>query len=368
MKTAWSAITGCVRRNWLRPRRSPTPSPPPGRRSNISPHRIHRGEISGPAGRFRELLVIGIGGSALGPQLVSHALGRLKAGRDRMRVHFFDNTDPGRHGLRAQGDREPAQADPGAGDLQVRRHGRDAQRHARGRGGLPGGRARVSRSISWRSPAPAPSWSRPRWRRAGSRIFPCGTGSAAAPPSFAPWACCRPRCRGSRSTSCWRAPRPWTRSRASRSLKDNPAALLAAAWFWATDGRGSRDMVVLPYKDRLLLFSRYLQQLVMESLGKELDLQGQVVNQGIAVYGNKGSTDQHAYVQQLREGREQLLRHLHRGAARPPGRQPRGRGRRAERRLPAGLPARHARRAQREGPPLHHPHDGGGVPRGRWAC
>jgi glucose-6-phosphate isomerase len=61
-------------------------------------------------------------------------------------------------------------------------------------------------------------------------------------------------------------------------------------------------MVVLPYKDRLLLFSRYLQQLVMESLGKELDLSGKVVNQGIAVYGNKGSTDQHAYVQQLREG------------------------------------------------------------------
>jgi glucose-6-phosphate isomerase len=61
-------------------------------------------------------------------------------------------------------------------------------------------------------------------------------------------------------------------------------------------------MVVLPYKDRLLLFSRYLQQLVMESLGKEFDRAGRVVNQGIAVYGNKGSTDQHAYVQQLREG------------------------------------------------------------------
>jgi glucose-6-phosphate isomerase len=61
-------------------------------------------------------------------------------------------------------------------------------------------------------------------------------------------------------------------------------------------------MVVIPYKDRLELFSRYLQQLVMESLGKEKDLDGRVVNQGIAVYGNKGSTDQHAYVQQLREG------------------------------------------------------------------
>jgi glucose-6-phosphate isomerase len=61
-------------------------------------------------------------------------------------------------------------------------------------------------------------------------------------------------------------------------------------------------MVVLPYKDRLELLSRYLQQLVMESLGKEFDLDGKVVNQGITVYGNKGSTDQHAYVQQLREG------------------------------------------------------------------
>src|SRR5678816_3906734 len=49
-------------------------------------------------------------------------------------------------------------------------------------------------------------------------------------------------------------------------------------------------------------FSRYLQQLVMESIGKEFDLDGRVVNQGIAVYGNKGPTDQHAYVQQLREG------------------------------------------------------------------
>ncbi|HLY73328.1 MAG TPA: glucose-6-phosphate isomerase, partial [Planctomycetota bacterium] len=78
--------------------------------------------------------------------------------------------------------------------------------------------------------------------------------------------------------------------------------LMALMWYVATDGKGKKDLVVLPYKDRLLLFSRYLQQLVMESLGKELDLQGRVVNQGIAVYGNKGSTDQHAYVQQLRDG------------------------------------------------------------------
>jgi len=82
----------------------------------------------------------------------------------------------------------------------------------------------------------------------------------------------------------------------------NPAAALALAWHHLTEGRGAKAMVVLPYKDRLLLFSRYLQQLVMESLGKELDLQGRKVLQGLTVYGNKGSTDQHAYVQQLRDG------------------------------------------------------------------
>ena len=82
----------------------------------------------------------------------------------------------------------------------------------------------------------------------------------------------------------------------------NPAAGLAMAWHHATDGRGEKAMVILPYKDRLELFSRYLQQLIMESLGKEKDLAGNIVNQGITVYGNKGSTDQHAYIQQLRDG------------------------------------------------------------------
>ena len=88
----------------------------------------------------------------------------------------------------------------------------------------------------------------------------------------------------------------------NRETLANPAGLLALMWYHATGGRGAKDMVILPYKDRLLLFSRYLQQLVMESLGKESDLNGAIVHQGISVYGNKGSTDQHAYVQQLRDG------------------------------------------------------------------
>jgi glucose-6-phosphate isomerase len=83
---------------------------------------------------------------------------------------------------------------------------------------------------------------------------------------------------------------------------DNPAVLLAASWFVASQGNTRRAMVVLPYLDRLSLLAKYLQQLVMESLGKRLDRQDRIVNQGLTVYGNKGSTDQHAYMQQLLDG------------------------------------------------------------------
>jgi glucose-6-phosphate isomerase len=88
----------------------------------------------------------------------------------------------------------------------------------------------------------------------------------------------------------------------TQDVMQNAAMLLALMWYYAGDGKGDKDMVILPYKDRLALFAKYLQQLVMESLGKKEDLDGKVVHQGIAVYGNKGSTDQHAYVQQLRDG------------------------------------------------------------------
>lgn len=48
---------------------------------------VHSGKIVGTSGPFKHLLVIGIGGSALGPQFVSKALGN--ASEDEMIVHFL---------------------------------------------------------------------------------------------------------------------------------------------------------------------------------------------------------------------------------------------------------------------------------------
>ncbi|MGY8694528.1 MAG: glucose-6-phosphate isomerase, partial [Verrucomicrobiia bacterium] len=53
---------------------------------------VHEGRIQGEGGTFTEVLIIGIGGSALGPQFISHALGQPST--DKARIHFFDNTDP----------------------------------------------------------------------------------------------------------------------------------------------------------------------------------------------------------------------------------------------------------------------------------
>ena len=91
------------------------------------------------------------------------------------------------------------------------------------------------------------------------------------------------------------------------ALTGNPAYMLSAMWYLAGNGKGDRNMVIVPYSDRLILMSRYLQQLVMESLGKELDLDGKIVHQGLNVFGNKGGTDAHAFIQQLNDGRDDFF-------------------------------------------------------------
>src|SRR4030043_763490 len=54
--------------------------------------KVNAGKIKPQKGKpFSRMLIIGIGGSALGPQFVSDA---LKTSKDPMKPYFFDNTDP----------------------------------------------------------------------------------------------------------------------------------------------------------------------------------------------------------------------------------------------------------------------------------
>ena len=260
---------------------------------------VHRGDVVGPKGKFTQLLVIGIGGSALGPQLVHHALGQ--PGSDRMAVHFFDNTDPdGMDLVLGQiGEDLPSTLavviSKSGGTAETRNGMLEASTAFRAAGLNPAEHlvAVTGDGSKLDQVAIAEGWLArfPMWDWVGGRTSElCVVGLLPA------------ALQGLDIDAMLAGAAAMDEVTRGTVTAENPAALLALGWHFATDGKGTKDMVVLPYKDRLLLFSRYLQQLIMESLGKELDLAGEVVNQGIAVYGNKGSTDQHAYVQQLREG------------------------------------------------------------------
>ncbi|ANV83760.1 glucose-6-phosphate isomerase [Picosynechococcus sp. PCC 7003] len=260
---------------------------------------VHVGEITAPGGApFTDILSIGIGGSALGPQFVAEALAAVDA---PLKIHFIDNTDP--DGI----DRTLAQVKDRlnttlaiviskSGGTPETRNGMvevknfykanklDFSSHAVAITGIGSKLENVAKSEHWLTTFPMHDWVGGRT----SELSAVGLVAAAL--------------QGIDIREMLDGAKIMDDATRIPELKNNPAALLALAWYYSGNGKGEKDMVILPYKDRLLLFSRYLQQLIMESLGKEEDLDGNKVYQGIAVYGNKGSTDQHAYVQQLREG------------------------------------------------------------------
>jgi glucose-6-phosphate isomerase len=261
--------------------------------------KIHAGDIHGAGGTFKNYLLIGIGGSALGPQFVAHALGNPKT--DRLKPFFFDNTDPdGMDRVLAtigtDLDRTLCIIISKSGGTKETRNGMLVAEEAFWRVGLDFGQHAVAVTMQGSEldkHACADKWITrfPMWDWVGGRT------SVLSAVGLLPAAL-----QGIDITNLLSGACGCDMATRINNVKVNPASLLSLAWYASGNGKGTKNMVILPYKDRLELFSKYLQQLVMESIGKELDLNGKIVNQGIVVLGNKGATDQHSYVQQLRDG------------------------------------------------------------------
>lgn len=264
---------------------------------------VREGAVPGQRGRFGKFLLVGIGGSALGPQMLNEAMrwpGRTPP------IFFFDNTDP--EGM----DRTLAEIEllGGLGDTltlvisksggtKETRNGMLVAKHAYEQKGLAFEKHAVA--ITERDSqldrlaagklleAHSPWLDRfEMWEWVGGRT------SLLSAVGLLPAALLGFDIHALLDGA-------WQMDEATRlpDLKQNPALLLATVWHHTVDRLGLHNMVVLPYSDRLSLFAKYLQQLVMESLGKK--------GKGITVYGNKGSTDQHSYVQQLRDGRRDFF-------------------------------------------------------------
>ena len=295
---------------WLR---NPALAPQPAIRREIEgtlqavknfAQQVHAGAIRGKGGPFKNLLVIGIGGSALGPQFVANALSQPAT--DKMSVHFFDNTDP--DGM----DRVLSRLDGQLGETlcvvisksggtQETRNGMLEAGAAYQRANLDFGRhvvAVTGAGSNLDKFAVDNHWLKrfPMWDWVGGRT------SETSAVGLLPMAL-----QGFDVDAFLKGAMECDKVTRVNNVKDNPAAMLALVWSYIGNDKGTKNMVILPYKDRLELISRYLQQLVMESLGKAVDVYGKIVHQGITVYGNKGSTDQHAYVQQLRDGQNNFF-------------------------------------------------------------
>src|SRR5213595_1843019 len=260
---------------------------------------VHAGKITAENGKpFKHVLLIGIGGSALGPQFVSDALGSR---HDPMDIFFFDNTDPDGFDrvfekmgdelaqtlvvvISKSGGTKETRNGMLESEARFKEKGLQFSKHAVAVTGVGSELDKYAEKNGWLARFPMHDW-------IGGRT------SVMSAVGLLPMAL-----QGLDIDDFLAGAAAMDEHTRTQDATQNAAMLLALMWYYAGDGKGDKDMVILPYKDRLALFAKYLQQLVMESLGKEKDLDGNIVHQGIAVYGNKGSTDQHAYVQQLRDG------------------------------------------------------------------
>ncbi len=258
--------------------------------------KVHSGKIRTERGStFKNVLVCGIGGSSLGPVFVSKA---LSSGDDKMKLYFLDNTDPAgmddvfRAVAQDLDETLTIVISKSGGTIETRNcmvetsnfyknHGLNFAKHAVTVTGVDSKLDKIAVSEGWIERFPMWDW-------VGGRT------SVMSAVGLLPLAL-----QGVDIDNFLKGAADFDKLGRNRDIYNNPAAIMALSWYRCSGGVGGTTQVVLPYKDSLDLLAKYLQQLTMESLGKELDLDGKTVCQGLAVMGNKGTSDQHSYVQQL---------------------------------------------------------------------
>src|SRR5438477_3413097 len=227
---------------------------------------VHAGDIAPSKGKFRHLLLIGIGGSALGPQFVADALGNAS---DPMDAFFFDNTDPDGFDrvwgklkgvldetlvivISKSGGTKETRNGMVEAEVHYRAAGLDFARHAIAVTGIGSELDRHAKKKGWLARFPMHDW-------VGGRT------SVMSAVGLLPMALL-----GFEIDRFLAGAAAMDQETRKDVVEQNASMLLALMWYYAGNGRGQKDMVILPYKDRLTLFSEDLQQVVMESLGRGL--------------------------------------------------------------------------------------------------
>lgn len=257
--------------------------------------RMHRlaGKLRG-RGRIRRIVHLGVGGSALGPQLVADA---LRAHGSPIELAFAGSLDPLDLGRALEG------AEPGATlFLVVSKSFTTAETlanaHAARRwlgGGIEASRHFIAvtandaaaRAFGVAKVLPLPESVAGRFSLWSAASF--GALCALGPERF---------------DELLAGAREIDRHFAETPLERNVPALMALVGVWNVNFLGAPAHAVLPYAHALRLLPAHLQQLEMESNGKGVDRQGRSLGYATApvVWGAEGTAAQHSFLQLLHQG------------------------------------------------------------------
>lgn len=260
---------------------------------------VHSGRLTAvDGGRYTDVLNIGIGGSDLGPRLVTAALRSMRPGG--LRGHFVSNVDP------ADADDVLAGLDPRRTLVVVSSKTMTTEETLANFGAIRDwmvagvGEGGASEQLVAVTADPE------RARSLGfSRVFPFwdwvgGRFSLASAVGLSSALVIGVDAFEQMRTGM----RIVDEHTATAPIERNAALQLALLGVWNTAVLGATTRAVVPYSHDLRLLPAYLQQLEMESNGKAVTADGSAVAGPTApiVWGGPGTDGQHAYFQLLHQG------------------------------------------------------------------
>jgi glucose-6-phosphate isomerase len=261
--------------------------------------RVRSGAVRGATGRtFRSIVHVGIGGSDLGPRLVWEALRPTDLD---IRLRFVANVDPSDMALALSGF-DPAETlvvivSKTFTTQETLANAETALNWLKARVGDAAGQHLVAVSAA---PDQAQAFGVP-----ADRVF-----------AFADWVGGRYSVWSAVGLSCAVAlsydiferllagAYAMDQHFCDAPLERSAPVLLALAHIFNRNGMGRTARAVAPYSQRLKLFAAMLQQLEMESNGKQVDRQGRPLTEATSgvVFGEPGTNGQHAFFQFLHQG------------------------------------------------------------------
>ncbi|HBK57685.1 MAG TPA: glucose-6-phosphate isomerase [Xanthomonadales bacterium] len=249
------------------------------------------------ASPITDIINVGIGGSDLGPRLVADAL--AGQGPGRFRVHFLANVD-GHAAQRILAGLDPARTaailvSKSFGTQETLLNGRLIRDWLGGPERLYAVSANLDRAAGFGIPADRLL---PMWDWVGGRYSLWSAVGFSAALAIGMTGFDR-LLAGAASLDAHVRHSP---------LEGNLAVRHALTAIWNRNGLGFDGQLILPYDERLALLPAYLQQLVMESLGKSVQEDGSAVGWATtpALWGGTGTSSQHSFFQALHQGTDRL--------------------------------------------------------------